>query len=115
MKFLKFSILASLLASPLLAGAQYLQATDGIISQIDQIVGAYLIPIAFTLAIFFFFWGVAMYVRSEGSGKSEGKKIMIWGVVALFVISSVWGLVYFIRGELGLKSQDTINMPKINY
>lgn len=114
MKFFKYSMVPALLVLPTVVGAQ-LQGTERIISSVDNIVGAYLIPIAFTLALLYFFWGVAKYIKSEGDGKAEGKNVMVWGVVALFVISSVWGLVRFFRQELGIDERNTINMPRINY
>ena len=78
-----------------------------------DIVNDYLIPIAFSCALIFFFWGVAQYIRSAGSEKEEGRKIMVWGVVAMFVISSVWGIVRFIRGELGVTQNNPImELPK---
>ena len=34
----------------------------------------------------------------------EGKSIMIYGVIAIFVMSSIWGLVKFIGDELTIPS-----------
>lgn len=60
-----------------------------------------LIPIVSALALLYFFWGVAEYVRSIGdSGKTEGKSKMLWGIIALFVMFSVWGLVSFVSSDL---------------
>lgn len=74
-----------------------------------------LIPIAFGLAILLFFWGIAKFLWSEGSGKDEGKRIMVWGVLAIFVMSSIWGLVRFVRGTLGIDPNATnMNIPTIN-
>ncbi len=74
-----------------------------------------LIPLAFMLAMALFFFGIAKYIWSEGQGKAEGKQIMIWGVVALFVMSSVWGIVYFIQKELGIDDTKTnMKIPTIN-
>ena len=87
---------------PLFAFAQYLDKTEHFFDSAYTILTDILIPLVFTLALFLFFWGVAKYIWSEGAGKEEGKKIMIWGVIALFVMSSVWGLVRFIRGELNI-------------
>lgn len=84
---------------PIVSSAQLIK-TEALFSNAEGIITNILIPLAFAVALLYFFWGVAMYIRSEGTGKEEGKKIMIWGVVALFVMSSVWGLVAFIRGEL---------------
>lgn len=74
-----------------------------------------LIPIAFGLAILLFFWGIVKFLWSEGSGKDEGKRIMVWGVLAIFVMSSIWGLVRFVRGTLGIDPNATnMNIPTIN-
>ncbi len=64
-----------------------------------------LVPLAFALCLFYFFWGVAKYIR-EGAASDkaaeEGKRIMLWGIVGLFVAASIWGIVAFIRIEFGL-------------
>lgn len=72
-----------------------------------SLVNSVLIPLAFTLCLLYFFWGVAKYIREGASSEKaaeEGKRIMIWGVVGLFVAFSIWGIVVFIRNELGLKN-----------
>lgn len=115
MKFLKFSIVSSLFSLPVFVGAQTLMRTNNILTQIRIIISGILIPLAFSLALLYFFWGVAKYIRSEGEGKDDGKRIMIWGVVALFVISSVWGLVYFLADEFNLQVGGTVPMPRIQY
>ncbi len=75
-----------------------------------KIVNNGLIPLAFSLCLLYFFWGVAKYIR-EGAGSDkaaeEGRRIMVWGVVGMFVAFSVWGIVTFIRKELGLKNVPT--------
>lgn len=62
------------------------------------------IPIVFGLAVLFFFWGIANYILKAGDvkAKEEGKNIMIYGVIAIFVITSIWGLVGFIQRNLGI-------------
>lgn len=54
-------------------------------------------------ALLAFFWGIAQYIRSAGDEKklAEGKNIMIWGVLGLFVMVSLWGILAFFYGELG--------------
>lgn len=84
---------------PVVSSAQLIK-TEALLSNGSLIIRSTVVPLVFAIALLYFFWGVAKYIRSEGAGKDEGKRIMIWGVVALFVMSSVWGLVAFIRGEL---------------
>ena len=71
------------------------------------------IPIVFSLALLLFFWGVAKYILSAGTEKDEGKKIMVWGVVALFVMSSIWGLTTFIREELTIDEVGNQKIPTL--
>lgn len=67
------------------------------------IINNILIPLAFALCLFYFFWGVAKYIRSVGGeSKDEGKSIMVWGVVGLFIAFSIWGIINFIQSELGI-------------
>jgi len=79
---------------------QIIDAAYGIVTSI-------LIPLAFSLCLFYFFWGVAKYIKSEGDGKAEGKSIMVWGLVGIFVAFSIWGIIIFIRNEFGLTNVPT--------
>jgi len=80
----------------------------GIIDIIDAafgLVNSVLIPLAFAVCLLYFFWGVAKYIRTgAGSDKAaeEGKRVMIWGIVGLFVAFSVWGIISFIQSELSI-------------
>ena len=53
------------------------------------------------IALLAFFWGLVKYIFAQGSetAKADGTKIMGWGLIALFVMVSVWGLVYFMQYE----------------
>ena len=112
-KFKKLIVSASVLF-PLVSYGQFTE-TDKLASAASRILTSYLIPIVFTLALLYFFWGVVKYIKSEGDGKAEGRQIMVWGVVALFVMSSIWGLVRFIQTEFSLQNSPTnIQIPTIN-
>jgi hypothetical protein len=75
-----------------------------------------LVPLAFALCVFYFFWGVAKYIRGgAGSDKAteEGKNIMIWGIVGIFVAFSIWGIISFIRTELTIPDISNVEKPNI--
>ncbi len=93
----------SLFLLPILTSAQ-LDGTDKFFGKAKSIVSDTLVPGAFFVALVYFFYGIAKYIKSEGAGKAEGKMIMVWGVVALFVASSVWGLVTLLQKEIGINS-----------
>ena len=99
---------------PIFSFAQQLEKTKDLFWAAKYIVTDMLVPLAFILALLFFFWGIAKYIRSAGSEKDEGKIIMVWGIVALFVMASVWGLVAFLQTELlGGPGPNSIPIPTI--
>jgi uncharacterized membrane protein YgcG len=113
---MKKSLIASILISsffPVFAYAQ-LTKTSTFFQRVLEIVKGTLIQLVFILALLFFFWGVAKYIWSASPGnKEEAKTIMIWGVVALFVMSSVWGLVRFLQTELNIDQTTNGQIPTI--
>lgn len=52
------------------------------------------VPIVLAFAVLGFFWGLAQYMLSAGdsSKTEEGRKLMIYGVIGLFVMVSLWGI-----------------------
>lgn len=71
-----------------------------------------IIPIIASLALLVFFWGLAKFILNvSGDEKAvgEGKKLMVWGLVGLFVMISVWGIIRFASGELGFGT--TLTFP----
>ena len=64
-----------------------------------------IIAILVGVALLAFFWGLAKFIfRVGGDEKAveEGKMIMKWGLIALFVMVSVWGIIIFIQEALDL-------------
>ncbi len=112
-KFNKIFITLILLTPTLVLAQERLSGTKKILESVLGIVKT-LIPIAFGLALLFFFWGIAKYIWGSGSGKEEGKQIMVWGVIAVFVMSTIWGIVAFISDSFGIDSETNMNIPTIN-
>lgn len=54
------------------------------------------------LAVLYFVGGIVKYIKNAGDAKkaAEGKSIMIYGVLALFVLFSFWGIVQFIYQDI---------------
>ena len=72
-----------------------------------------LIPIVIILALLAFFWGLVKYIWSSGEGHEEGKKVMIAGIVALFVMVSVWGIIRAVQSTLGIGSDSALPAPGV--
>lgn len=111
MKKLAF-IAPVLFALPLVASAQQLTPLATLISSIGHLVGM-VVPILITIALIVFFWGLIKYIRSSGEGHGEGKNIMIAGLVSLFVMVSVWGIILLAQGALGVNPNAPVQSPGV--
>jgi hypothetical protein len=78
-----------------------------VLDLIDTIVQV-LTPITVAAALLVFFFGLIGFIRN---GADENKKYMIWGIVALFVMVSVWGLVRFLQNTIGVDSRGLDRVP----
>lgn len=111
------SFSALLFALPLMASAQTLQPLANLIGAIARLVGA-LVPILITLALVAFFWGLVKYLFGSKGGKddvSAAKSLMIWGLVSLFVMVSVWGIVRLAQDALGINPNAGATSPQVLY
>ncbi len=60
------------------------------------------IPFLISIAFFAIILGIAKYIRSAGNEEkvAEGRRVVIWGTVALFLMLSFWGFVLLIKKSL---------------
>jgi len=99
----KLALTIGVLALPLVSFAQGLGQLNSLVDDVGNIVDK-IIPIVFALAVLGFFYGLVKYIFGAEQDKDAAKKTMIWGVVALFVMASVWGLVNFIGDNVGIQN-----------
>ena len=94
--------------------ATTLTGIDNLVTDAGTIVNK-VIPIMFALALLGFFWGIVQYIFGSEEDKASAKKTMIWGVVALFVMSSIWGLVAWLgtASGVGTGTVPTVGIPKV--
>jgi hypothetical protein len=67
---------------------------DIVLGVVSELSGLF-ITLVVALSILIFFWGVTKYIW-KGDSKEErkkGKTLMVWGIIAFFVLFSVWGIV----------------------
>lgn len=60
--------------------------------------------ILIAVAIVVFFWGVITYViaGADEEKRATGRSLMIYGVIGIFVMVALWGLVYLLGSILGV-------------
>ena len=81
------------------------QTVDTILLRVQNILNI-VIPIVMTLALLYFFWGLAQYILGTGDEekRAAGRGMMIYGIIALFVMAAVWGLVGVIGRTFGVST-----------
>jgi hypothetical protein len=106
----KIGLMVLSFATPLAAFAAVRNIND-IFVFIRNILNT-ILPIIIALAVVYFIWGIFQYVVSGDEEKrKEGQQKIIYGVVGLFVMISVWGLVNILVNTFGL---DTSSNPGNN-
>jgi hypothetical protein len=84
----------------------------GFFSKLTDIVAKF-IPIMIGLALLVFLWGITRYAFSTNeTTRREAVYIITYGIIALFVMVSVWGLVNMLGSSLNISTQDN---NKIDY
>ncbi len=73
---------------------------QGLLVCVQQTLIRPLINIVLSLALLVFFWGLAKYLykADNDAERKKGKNLMFFGVIGLFVMVSVWGIVGIISG-----------------
>ncbi|NCS99191.1 hypothetical protein GW764_03325 [Candidatus Parcubacteria bacterium] len=103
-------LLVTLLLFPLVSSAQfgisirYGRPNDlnSILFLLINVLNA-MIPILIGLAVLLFIWGLLRYYMSDNQNtKKEAVRIIGYGVVSIFVMVSLWGLVNLIGYSLNL-------------
>ena len=106
------AVIPALVLSPMIAFAELDDVTT-LISTVAGIIKA-LIPIFIAIAFLTFIYGLIKYmVVTDDDKKKEAKSVMIYGVIGLFVIVSVWGLVEFLQTNLGISGEAELSVPVV--
>ena len=98
--YISFLSVSLFLATPSVSFAQYAGGAVDEVERFIRILEGFatilfgLIAIAVACSFLWFFWGLAEYIRNEG-GLEEAKKKIFWGLLAIFVLTSLWGIIYF--------------------
>lgn len=86
---------------------------EGLIRSTANLIGTVTV-VVFMLAILVFAWGIVKLIASAGSPEKikQAKGIIWWGLIGMFVLASIAGIISFFRSELGIESIQTIPAPQ---
>ena len=94
------------LAFPFIASAQAATLDTGWFTDALTTLGNFLdllVPFLVGLAVVLFLWGVLTYVMAgaDDEKKKNARNFMIWGIIAIFVMVSVWGIIEILTNLFG--------------
>lgn len=106
-------ILSLASAMPLIVFADARTDVIAVFNNIKSVLGT-VVPIAIALALIYFIWGVIKYVISQDEEeKTKSRQQIIYGIIGMFIIVAIWGIVSFIAQYLGVTPTDTTTVPRV--
>jgi hypothetical protein len=90
------------------------RSIDGLLNWVIYIAGRAL-PLLILAALVLFLFGIVkrFFWGKDAADRGEAGRYILWGVVALFVMVSVWGLVNVLRGTFNLDNNNIPTAPSV--
>jgi hypothetical protein len=76
------------------------------LAKIVTVIVVPLVTLVFVLAVLIFIWGVAGMIiyRENAEKREEGQRHILWGVVGMFIMIGVYGIIRLIANTVGVAS-----------
>lgn len=77
---------------------------NSLLGKVNEFILNPLIILLFVVALIVFFWGLVEFISKAGSeeGRETGKRNMVWGVVGMFIMVAVYGIIKLILATFGV-------------
>lgn len=75
------------------------------VSGIINVVNVIIVPSIFALTFLVFIYGVVKYFflsQGDADKQSEGRQFVLWGILGMVLLFSVWGFVNILLSTLGI-------------
>jgi hypothetical protein len=88
----------------------------GILDRVLFVLNTRIVPLVIAVALFYFLMGVYEYIKSPSPIQGEAARTqMVYGLIGLFIMVSVWGLVNLVGATFGISTGGTaIPTPIVN-
>ena len=92
-----------------------LNTIEGLVGRVGNILNS-LVPLLVGLAVFVILWGIFTYITKAGEEekRAEAKKFILYGIIGVFIMLSLWGLVGILVNTFSINQQlDISDIPKV--
>ena len=88
---------------------------DALVAKFISFVVNPIILLLFSLGLLFFIYGLVQFMfnlAQGGENRSEGKSHMLWGIIGMFIMSSVFGIIRLLDSTflLDIKNPNPIHL-----
>jgi hypothetical protein len=98
----KIALVVLAFVTPAVAFAQNATQLFALLNIVQKTLG-YVMPIVIVLGVIYVIWGVIQFVtKTNEEERAKAKGAILYGVIGLFVVISIWGLVGFLQNLLGV-------------
>ncbi len=95
-------------------------SVDDTIRKVNKVLINPLITLMFAIAAIYFVYGVFEFIRDSSSsdGREKGKQHIMWGLIGMAIMGSVFFIMQLILGTLGIEDQidiqtGTVDLPEL--
>jgi Type IV secretion system pilin len=84
------------------------------LQQFIGFIDNYLVPLLFAIAFIVFIFGIFRYFILGGADeekRSQGRTLMLWGMIGFFVMVSIWGILNLFVHSLGFGADSRPDLP----
>jgi len=105
--FKKIFVITQLIVAPFTSFAQNSLDSSNVTSlagSLNKVINGRIIPLFVLIALAYTIYSVVDFMAAKGNSqdKNEKKQRIFWGIIGLFVIVSIWGLVAVIGRTFGI-------------
>jgi Kef-type K+ transport system membrane component KefB len=116
LKTARYILPFAIAALPVLAMAQGYSNLENSLDSIIHLLNSYIVPLIVAIAGVYFMWGLIKYVTNQDDegNRTSARNMMIYGIIVLFVMISVWSLVNILVGTFNTGNNNEVrNLPEL--
>lgn len=93
------------------SGCSNITSLDGVVTCVSGFFNA-AIYLLMSFALLYTVWSALQFIRADGESRDEWRDKIVAGIIGLFVMSAIWGLVNILTGTFSLNNSP-VTPPKI--
>lgn len=81
---------------------------SNLLFKVNEVILNPLITLAFAVALVYFLYGVFQFIKDadDSDAREQGKQHILWGLVGMFIMISVFGIIRIVLNTFGISLPD---------